>query len=357
MAYTRGPAHPWVDSPLLGRLESLLFGLNLANDPYVLQLRDELANSGDDGDAAAIRKRLIKVFVSRKTYCSEQIKALYNRAVEVYAEVGGFATDWYVGECVARFEAAARSSAGWGGGGDDDAFWDWTAAEKDYICSLFRSAGLQLHDDGDDTCLSPRYSPKMAALLGVLCAEASRPEFTGIVFVKQRATAASLAHTLASDPSAAPGLRVRAFVGTSASVARRAKIAELALPNPAANGAALADFRAGRANLVVCTSVLEEGIDVSACGAVFCHEPPVNLRAFVQRRGRARRMASSFYAVAPEPGAGVVDEGKWADLEQRMLEAYMDEERRVREAEEREAVDEEVPDRFVVASTEYARFL
>lgn len=333
---------------MLKRLEELYFHLNVAKDPYVVRLNQNL-NVVDAEELESARNQLTKVLTSGKTYCSEQIKTLYNRAVEIYAEVGGETTDWYISECVSRFEMVAR-----GDNGDlIDELWDWTSEEKEYLQDLFRSAELSNPVDKrpHDT---QQYSPKMEALLTILRSE-SRPDFTGIVFVQQRATAAALAHALSSSPTIAAELRTAVFVGTSTSSARKAKIAELPLPSASELGRrgakTLEAFRTGELNLIVCTSVLEEGIDVSTCDVVVCHDPPANLKAFVQRRGRARRRESRFYIVSPATGPGQIGQDKWRDLEDKMIAVYLDDERKVKEAEEREAEEEELHDRFEIEST------
>lgn len=60
---------------------------------------------------------------------------------------------------------------------------------------------------------------------------------------------------------------------------------------------ALADLKAGRVNVIVSTTVLEEGIDISSCDLVICFDQPQNLKAFIQRRGRARAQSSSLILI------------------------------------------------------------
>jgi ERCC4-related helicase len=56
----------------------------------------------------------------------------------------------------------------------------------------------------------------------------------------------------------------------------------------------LEKFRSGELDLIISTTVLEEGIDVPACNIVICFDEPSSLKSFVQRRGRARMKESKL---------------------------------------------------------------
>lgn len=103
---------------------------------------------------------------------------------------------------------------------------------------------------------------------------------------------------------------------------------------------ALTDFSSGKLNVLICTSVAEEGIDITACNLVVCFELPPNLKAFVQRRGRARQVKSKYVLFVPGHNTDVLR--KWTELEEEMTKAYMDEMReldRIRGIEDGEGKD------------------
>ena len=51
----------------------------------------------------------------------------------------------------------------------------------------------------------------------------------------------------------------------------------------------LQDFKSGKLQLLVCTTVLEQGIDVSSCEFVVCYSKFDTTKSHVQRAGRARK--------------------------------------------------------------------
>ncbi|EDV54938.1 endoribonuclease Dicer [Drosophila erecta] len=64
--------------------------------------------------------------------------------------------------------------------------------------------------------------------------------------------------------------------------------------------AAIQKFREGEANLMICSSVLEEGIDVQACNYVLILDPLKTFNMYVQTKGRARSPNASFVLFASE---------------------------------------------------------
>ncbi|XP_030245302.1 endoribonuclease Dicer, partial [Drosophila navojoa] len=63
---------------------------------------------------------------------------------------------------------------------------------------------------------------------------------------------------------------------------------------------AIQEFRDGEANMMICSSVLEEGIDVQACNYVIILDPIKTFNMYVQTKGRARSKEASFIIISSD---------------------------------------------------------
>ncbi|KAK5684556.1 Dicer-like protein 2 [Elasticomyces elasticus] len=315
-------------SSLCQALNRAALGYNFANDPYVL----DLFKYDDERSQRAVRK----VLETRKTRCSEQLRMLNRRATTLYDQLGVGSSSHYVRKCVERFKKAAVH---------DLILPDTTMSEQQHLLHILDTLPISTEASASQVTTLSEKAECLIALLASQTPDFIRKGKT-VIFAKERATVGGLTHVLRLSRALAPLYSVGSFVGTS-TFDRRGTIADLADPRQQTQD--LVDFRKGVKNLMVATSVLEEGIDVRECNLVINFDAPETLIGFVQRRGRARMEESKYYVLAAEDDTKI-DPGKWKNQEDRMKREYMD---TLRQRVEAESLDEEAVNTrvFRVAST------
>lgn len=204
-------------------------------------------------------------------------------------------------------------------------FSEWWRDDKKYLASALEQAKITALPPFEDAIASNSISDKFAALVRELSLAADENETIGIIFVKEIASVVVLSHMLSIHPLLKKRFRVGSMVGVNNYTGRKRDLSGL---NRTSGYQDLQDFQNGKINLLVATSVLEEGIDVPACNMVVCFDMPSNLKAFIQRRGRAR-MRESKLVLLTDTATCKVDE--WTALEEEMKKRYAEEIRREQE--------------------------
>ncbi|KAI9835015.1 MAG: Dicer-like protein 2 [Sclerophora amabilis] len=328
-----GDSSPGRSCPMLQRLFAVYTGLDIMEDPYIIELKKKTDVSSSN--------RLRKAILQGKTYCQEQVKNLLLKSSHVFQELGKWAAAYYIATTIAKLRASFQA--------EDERLGDFNAEEKIYLLKVLG----RVH--GNAPFVSPTsftpfdVSPKLERLIDFLVAEQSS-DFAGLVFVQQRAEVAVLVHLLSIHPRTKDFFRCGSFVGTSASSNRKAtSVTELL--DPRDQVLTLDELRSGEKNLIITTSVLEEGIDVSACHMVICFQKPPNLKSFIQRRGRARKKHSKYIIMVGEE-EGLASGDDWEELEEEMKRMYQDDMRTVEAIREREDIDEDGNRSFRVERTQ-----
>jgi len=281
---------------------------------------------------------LVKILRKRKTYCQDQLKAMCSKAMHICQEFGVWATNYYI---VASIDKLKSKSTEFMSG--------WEDSERHYllgVLSLVKVERVEVSTLGD----TRQISPKLELFIDLLVRE-STPHFAGLVFVEQRTDAAVLSHLLSVHPRTKHLFECATFVGTSASIYRKdTGIGDLIEPRGQKH--TLDDFRNGKKNLIISTSVLEEGIDMSACHLVVCFSRPSNLKSFVQRRGRARARQSKFVLMLAQSDTRDTV-ARWEELEEEMKKMCLDDKRKLEEIRKIESMMEGGDRRYLVESTRY----
>lgn len=317
----------WV--PALNMLIQLKNGMEITEDPYVQHLKEIEAHD-----------KYSKAILSRKTNSFELMRSLVFALCEIHNELGPWASQMYLGEYVTRYKSTNFEPLGIEQSVEE--------RERDYLWGMLSQLepllSLESHEMGRDLI-----SNKVEKLVDLLV-DLIKPNSAGIVFVKTRAAVYALTELLRAHPRTMHLVRAGYFVGTSTYQSRSSKLAELLNVHDQKDN--LNDLRSGVLNLIICTSVCEEGIDISACNFVIGFEPPPNVRAFIQRRGRARSKESKFVIMFNCTEQNRISE--WQAVEREMMAAYMDDMRKLSTLEQLEN-EEEGYRELTVQATGYAR--
>ncbi|CAG7966166.1 unnamed protein product [Penicillium olsonii] len=316
--------HYLIGSQLLQPLIKCCGSYNIEGDPWIDSLRQSDKT-----------EQLQHALASGQTYCSEQLRRFLERSCHINEELGGWATDFYIKTSIDELQRSIQETR-------DVSHLD--QMEKKYLLELL----LTIPKHNADREIQ-HVSFKLQTLINFLD-KMAKPEFSGLIFVKRRVTVSVLIRILSMHPKIKHAFNCGAFVGWSGNHARKDSLGDLLHRDLQRD--TLEEFKAGRKNLIIATDVLEEGIDVSACSLVICYDKPANLKSFVQRRGRARHKESKF-AVMVSTEDESLDLPKWQELEELMIKAYQDEERRHKEACELEAPEEHVSEILWVEKTKY----
>lgn len=154
-------------------------------------------------------------------------------------------------------------------------------------------------DQDDDMCNSTEIllnsSPKIQQLLQFLSEHLKTPEkadkMKALIFVQRRHTAKIIYHVI-KRYAAATNLPVRPdfMVGNNNPIPESI---EAILQNKF-NRDVIRRFERNETNLIVASSVLEEGVDLQVCNMVINLDGPQSFRSYLQTKGRARLPESEY---------------------------------------------------------------
>ncbi|KAI8965038.1 hypothetical protein F5Y11DRAFT_314461 [Daldinia sp. FL1419] len=291
------------DLPLTDTMKSLAkayFALDINKDPYIVRLRRDKRERS--------QVALEKAMKNQDTYVFNQMQAFWRKSVTIHRELGIWAADYFISTSISQFLNSV--------GDDDSWFQGWDIQEKQYLARALQNVKIS-------TPPPLRYNSDVSDKVATLVRELSRSTdgTIGLIFVREIATVAILSHILSIHPSIKDKFRVGTMIGTSNHISQKR---DLGAPNKTEYSQNLNDFQTGKLNLLIATSVLEEGIDVPACNMVVCFDPPGNLKTFIQRRGRARMKESKLILLMSEVTTQVEE---WIALEEEMKGRYKEDAR------------------------------
>ena len=173
------------------------------------------------------------------------------------------------------------------------------------------------------SCLTDHLAPSEASAL-----QATTSKALGIIFVERRTTAALLTRLLRVLSKSQPGLRrakcdyivghgdTKGYTNLRKETHMKAKKQHEILER----------FRKEKINLLISTSVVEEGLDVPKCNLVIRFDFPPNFRAYIQSKGRARAKPSKYILLIEQEQRGVMMENlyNYQSLEEELQSLCLD---------------------------------
>ncbi|KAH8114247.1 hypothetical protein DFH11DRAFT_1596751 [Phellopilus nigrolimitatus] len=142
-------------------------------------------------------------------------------------------------------------------------------------------------------------SPKLRAAINTLVKYRTET-FQGIIFVDQRQVATALSWVLRRVATTKDWIRCYELMGHGDGGATSDTLKGMTLKE---QNDVVRAFRSGELNLLIATSVAEEGLDFPACELVIRYDSIRHMVGYVQSRGRARQQKSTYVVMIDENDA------------------------------------------------------
>ncbi|TFK34943.1 hypothetical protein BDQ12DRAFT_737836 [Crucibulum laeve] len=319
-------------------LADILSAMDIEKDPYVYSLRNQLSRTTvGTAEYKRIDQKLSKVISKQDSFTHRGIRDFCRCADDICQDLGPWAADWYVWSVMEKAKKAANPY--------NNIMSTWKNSEKAYLLRILNQvvvSPVSYHQDDivDDS------SDKVKVLIKCLleekkAAEEENESYSGLIFVQRRDTVLALRELLSRHPDTKDLFNIGILLGTSESAYRHSFLDITRNLVDETQETTIMDFKLGEKNLIVSTSVAEEGIDIQACGSVIRWDPPQNMASWAQSRGRARRKRSTFTLMFEEGAAQQKDVVKWENLEREMVALYNDPQRDLSMYIEEEAEEED----------------
>ncbi|KAL5615423.1 hypothetical protein BROUX41_005469 [Berkeleyomyces rouxiae] len=285
-------------------LRSLFANYTLNHDPIITHLRFSRSESA--------QYKLKSIMAKNDTFCQRQVRSIVRRAEVIRDSLGIWAAEFYIHEVLNEFITSENKP-------DQES--SLRTRQWDYLRYLCKD--IHLVCPPVNALRGNMVSSQLQVLIDYLVNLSKGVK--GIIFANERSTVSTLTHVLSvHEGIKEAGHKIGMIVG-SMRTHYRTDLWDLSLRDAKKNNA-LTDFRTGKANILVATSVLEEGIDVPACNLVVCFDPPADFKSFIQRRGRARSKESSLVMMTSD---SEVDKKNWEAQEQEIKLIYENEKRQI----------------------------
>ncbi|KAL5345606.1 Dicer-like protein 2 [Pseudogymnoascus australis] len=249
--------------------------------------------------------------IKKEAKTQRELKSFCTKASHIYDELGQWAADYYIKTSIEIWSTAEMKRRA-------DIFSE-NGNDNDVLLELLLDQVQRMHSSLNSTYPDETNTTRKVRQLVRFLTSYREGDLHGIIFVEQRATVAVLHQLLSLHPMTKGMIRGGTFIGTSSFSSRKSSLGDWLSPLEQTD--TLDCFRKKDKNFIIATSVLEEGIDISACNIVICFNRPPNLKSFIQRRGRARKSRSIFVLLVPSEDRSLGPQ-EWGDMEDQMREEY-----------------------------------
>jgi endoribonuclease Dicer len=266
----------------------VIASLDIEEDPWVINGRKKLQELDRHKTSTEnFERNLANVIAKKATFTLKSLRRLETTACEMHWSLGEWAVERYLQMATTQVSFSSRRDT-------------WSDKELEYLLSVVSRIRSGFPPSTFD--ISDAISPKVRQLLKTLLDEYTECEnsgtpFVGLLFATRRDVVIMLERILSTHPATKDIFRCGCLIGSSTNAKRETlfdldqrRNANLELEQQMI----LSKFRGLEINLLIATSVAEEGLDIPACGAVIRFDAPANLRSWIQSQGRARRQRSTY---------------------------------------------------------------
>ncbi|XP_075385645.1 interferon-induced helicase C domain-containing protein 1 [Tenrec ecaudatus] len=262
---------------------------------------------------------------NRKTrVCAEHLRK-YNEALQIndiirMIDAYNHLNTFYNDEKEKKLAVQEEDSNGNADGGDKDgdaAENPWKVDETDqFLMDLFFDNKRMLKNLAEN---SEHENEKLTQLRNTIMEQYTKTEESarGIIFTKTRQCAFALSQWISENEKFAEiGVKAHHLIGAGHS-------SEFKPMTQNKQDEVISKFRTGKINLLISTTVGEEGLDIKECNVVIRYGLVTNEIAMVQARGRARAEESTYILLAP-CGSGVIEREIVNDFREKMMYKAID---------------------------------